>query len=64
MKKQVIECEFEEYSNASELSDIDKALFLEAKRILPLEEMPALAKVVTKGSYYLLSQLTKGSGEE
>ena len=32
--------------------------------ILPLEEMPALAKVVTKGSYYLLSQLTKGSGEE
>ncbi|MCH9823466.1 cytidine deaminase [Salibacteraceae bacterium] len=33
MKKQVIECEFEEYSNASELSDIDKALFLEAKRI-------------------------------
>lgn len=32
--------------------------------ILPLEEIPEGAKVVTKGAYYLLSQLTKGSGEE
>lgn len=32
--------------------------------ILPLEEIPADAKIVTKGAYYLLSQLTKGSGEE
>jgi membrane fusion protein, heavy metal efflux system len=32
--------------------------------ILPLEELPENAKVVTKGAYYLLSQLTKGSGEE
>lgn len=32
--------------------------------ILPLEEIPGNAKVVTKGAYYLLSQLTKGSGEE
>jgi len=32
--------------------------------ILPLEEIPPNAKVVTKGAYYLLSQLTKGSGEE
>lgn len=32
--------------------------------IFPLEEIPAKAKVVTKGAYYLLSQLTKGSGEE
>lgn len=31
--------------------------------ILPLEEMQANAKVVTKGAYYLLSQLTKGEGE-
>ena len=31
--------------------------------ILPLEEIPAGAKIVTKGAYYLLSQLTKGSGE-
>jgi len=28
--------------------------------ILPLEEIPGNAKVVTKGAYYLLSQLTKG----
>ena len=32
--------------------------------ILPLEEIPANAKVVIKGAYYLLSQLTKGSSEE
>lgn len=32
--------------------------------ILPLEEIPPNAKVVTKGAYYLLSQLTKGSVEE
>ena len=32
--------------------------------ILPLEEIPAGAKIVIKGAYYLLSQLTKGSGEE
>jgi cobalt-zinc-cadmium efflux system membrane fusion protein len=32
--------------------------------ILPLEEIPPNAKVVTKGAYYLLSQLTKGSGEK
>ncbi len=32
--------------------------------ILPLEEIPENAKVVTKGAYYLLSQLTKGSSEE
>ena len=32
--------------------------------IKPLEEIPDNAKVVTKGAYYLLSQLTKGSGEE
>jgi cobalt-zinc-cadmium efflux system membrane fusion protein len=32
--------------------------------VLPLEEIPANAKVVTKGAYYLLSQLTKGSAEE
>jgi cobalt-zinc-cadmium efflux system membrane fusion protein len=32
--------------------------------ILPFEEILGNAKVVTKGAYYLLSQLTKGSGEE
>lgn len=32
--------------------------------IKPLEEIPANAKVVIKGAYYLLSQLTKGSAEE
>lgn len=31
--------------------------------IIPLEEIPADAKIVTKGAYYLLSQLTKGEGE-
>ena len=31
--------------------------------IIPLEEIPANAKIVTKGAYYLLSQLTKGEGE-
>ena len=31
--------------------------------IIPLEEIPASAKIVTKGAYYLLSQLTKGEGE-
>jgi membrane fusion protein, heavy metal efflux system len=31
--------------------------------IIPLEEIPAGAKVVIKGAYYLLSQLTKGEGE-
>ena len=31
--------------------------------ILPLDEIPFGAKVVTKGAYYLLSQLTKGEGE-
>lgn len=31
--------------------------------ISALEEIPANAKVVIKGAYYLLSQLTKGSGE-
>lgn len=31
--------------------------------ILLLEEIPANAKVVIKGAYYLLSQLTKGEGE-
>jgi membrane fusion protein, heavy metal efflux system len=29
-----------------------------------IDAMPANAKVVTKGAYYLLSELTKGSGEE
>ncbi len=32
--------------------------------ILPFENVPANAKVVIKGAYYLLSQLTKGSGQE
>ena len=32
--------------------------------ILPLEEIQPNAKVVIKGAYYLLSQLTKGSSEE
>ena len=32
--------------------------------ILPLEEIPGNAKIVIKGAYYLLSQLTKGTGEE
>ena len=32
--------------------------------ILLLEEIPHNAKIVIKGAYYLLSQLTKGSGEE
>lgn len=32
--------------------------------ILPLEQLDPNAKIVTKGAYYLLSQLTKGSGEE
>ncbi len=31
--------------------------------IIPLEEVPAGATIVTKGAYYLLSQLTKGEGE-
>lgn len=31
--------------------------------ISPLQELPANARVVTKGAYYLLSQLTKGEGE-
>lgn len=32
--------------------------------ILPLEKITANAKVVTRGAYYLLSQLTKGSAEQ
>jgi len=31
--------------------------------IVPLEEIPANTKIVIKGAYYLLSQLTKGEGE-
>jgi cobalt-zinc-cadmium efflux system membrane fusion protein len=31
--------------------------------IIPLEEIPANAKIVIKGAYYLLSQLTKGEGD-
>ncbi len=31
--------------------------------IFPLEEIPIDAKIVIKGAYYLLSQLTKGDGE-
>lgn len=31
--------------------------------VIPLEEIPANAKIVIKGAYYLLSQLTKGEGE-
>lgn len=33
MRKRVIECEFEEYKDASELSELDRVLFLEAKKI-------------------------------
>ena len=33
MKKRIIECEFEEYENATELSELDRILFLEAKKI-------------------------------
>ena len=29
-----------------------------------IDKIPANAKVVIKGAYYLLSELTKGSGEE
>lgn len=32
--------------------------------VMPIDEIPANAKVVIKGAYYLLSELTKGSGEE
>lgn len=31
--------------------------------VIPLESIPDGAKIVTKGAYYLLSQLTKGEGE-
>ena len=31
--------------------------------ITPLSALPADAKVVVKGAYYLLSELTKGEGE-
>ena len=31
--------------------------------IIPMETIPPGAKIVTKGAYYLLSQLTKGEGE-
>lgn len=31
--------------------------------IIPLDELPPNAKIVIKGAYYLLSQLTKGSGD-
>ena len=31
--------------------------------VIPLEQLPADAQIVTKGAYYLLSQLTKGEGE-
>lgn len=31
--------------------------------ITPLDELPPNAKIVTKGAYYLLSQLTKGSSD-
>ncbi len=31
--------------------------------VIPLEPIPNAAKIVTKGAYYLLSQLTKGEGE-
>ncbi|MBL0044821.1 MAG: efflux RND transporter periplasmic adaptor subunit [Flavobacteriales bacterium] len=31
--------------------------------VVPLTELPPKAKVVVKGAYYLLSELTKGSGE-
>lgn len=33
MKKRVIECEFEQYENAEQLSELDKQLFLEAKAV-------------------------------
>lgn len=32
--------------------------------VIPIDEVAETAKVVTKGAYYLLSELTKGSGEE
>lgn len=32
--------------------------------IIPMETIPPGAKIVTKGAYYLLSQLTKGEGEQ
>ena len=32
--------------------------------VMPIDVIPANAKVVIKGAYYLLSELTKGSGEE
>jgi cobalt-zinc-cadmium efflux system membrane fusion protein len=32
--------------------------------IIPLVDLPKDARIVTKGAYYLLSEVTKGSGEE
>ncbi|MBN9385489.1 MAG: efflux RND transporter periplasmic adaptor subunit [Chitinophagaceae bacterium] len=32
--------------------------------VIPLEDLPRDARIVTKGAYYLLSEATKGSGEE
>ncbi len=32
--------------------------------VIPIDEVGQASKVVTKGAYYLLSELTKGSGEE
>ncbi len=32
--------------------------------VLPLSDLPKDARIVTKGAYYLLSEVTKGNGEE
>lgn len=37
---------------------------LDYTEIKAIDKMPNNAKVVIKGAYYLLSELTKGSGEE
>jgi cobalt-zinc-cadmium efflux system membrane fusion protein len=39
------------------------ALDMGYTEIIPMETIPPGAKIVTKGAYYLLSQLTKGEGE-
>lgn len=55
-----VETERNHYKQIAVTIGVSDVGFTEIK---PLEGIPPNAKVVTKGAYYLLSQLTKGSGD-
>ncbi|HMG14111.1 MAG TPA: efflux RND transporter periplasmic adaptor subunit [Saprospiraceae bacterium] len=56
-----VEIKANEYKQVTVKTGVSDMGFTEIK---PLEEIPTNSRIVTKGAYYLLSQLTKGSGEE